>query len=550
MYYCVKLGGVQGEGVDTVGELLANYLHERGFSVYGYRNFTSRIKGGYSSHEVSFSRGRIRAKKQSIDLLVSLDTEAYERDFPFLDERGVAIVEEETAAPANDRLLAIPIRRTAKEGPGDLFKWTVALGAIGSLLDIPAPDWHPILRKAFERKGEIVVEKNFAALELGYDLIEGDPPQKNTFPRVFSFLQPTTHGKSRLLQGSEAIVESALATGCDFAAGYPISPASEVFSLLAREFTPDDRRKAVQTEDEISAVIMAIGASYAGAMPLVATSGPGLSLMIEGIGLASMTRTPLVVIDAQRAGPSTGMPTKQEQSDIALALAGGHGDVKPLVLAPSSIEDIYTDIPRAYYLAELYKSPVIVLTDFALMSARTDVFNSVPLKVDMDSVRGKRSIPGTADKMFHSTGNQQGANSLPTDLPEVRTEYMKRRVETLSQETGAGSFTLLESGKNTLLVAIGSTRGAIEAALPEIENHVSALFLRVLSPLPMSELTRIFDEFKRIIVFDGNATGQLLAHLKANYPSHDRFVSAKRFDGEPFTREDVLAAVKEVSGDV
>ncbi|HSL93254.1 MAG TPA: 2-oxoacid:acceptor oxidoreductase family protein [Bacillota bacterium] len=543
MHYCIKLAGIQGEGVDTVGELLSAYLHAKGFHVYAYRNFTSRIRGGYSSHEIAFGSEQIRSKQAIVNLLIALDREGLRRDLGLVSEAGLVIADEEAIGEQHPGLLAFPIVSKAKEGPGSIFKWTMALGVMGALLDIPQEEWHPILAAAFERKGEKVINTNIEALNLGYGLASDTAIAASPLPDIGPARGQTRAG-SRLIQGSEAIVESALAVGCDFTAGYPISPASEVFSLLAREFEPGGTRRAVQTEDEISAVFMAIGASYAGATPLVATSGPGLSLMVEGIGLASMTRTPLAIVDAQRTGPSTGMPTKHEQSDLSLALAGGHGDVRPLVVAPSCLEDIFTDLPRAFSLAEEYRSPVIFLTDFALMSARTDVESVQARTVDLSTVR-RRPLPGAPDTMFHSTGNQQGADGLPTDLPKARKAYMLERMQQLNKAPAGENFTHVSSGKDVLIVCLGSTRGAVESAWPEIESVASALYLRLLSPLPTAELGIIFSAYEHILVLDCNASGQLLDLLRSGFSQHRRFTSARRFDGEPFIADDVVKAVRE-----
>ncbi len=547
MHYCIKLGGIQGEGVDTAGELLSSYLHSRGFHVYAYRNFTSRIKGGYSSHEIAFGTEIVRAKQVRVDLLIALDTESLQRDLPLLAVDGLAIADSETVAEFQPGVIAFPIVKEAKGGPGPLFKWSVALGVMGALMGVALEEWRPIVAVAFARKGATSIADNMRALTLGYGLGAAAVPVST----VRWSIKGTGYAQenSRLIQGSEAIVESALASGCNFVSGYPISPASEVFSLLAREFTPGGTRKAIQTEDEISAVFMAIGASYAGAVPLVATSGPGFSLMVEGIGLAAMTRTPLVVVNAQRTGPSTGMPTKHEQSDLALALAGGHGDVKPLVMAPSCVEDIFTDLPRAFLLAETYRAPVIFLTDFALMSARTDVKAPRVPAIDLTSVR-KRPVPGTVDRMYHTTGNQQGANGLPTDMPAVRKAQMMARMKELSQVPPGDNFTFVPGGNDILVVCIGSTRGAVQSAWPEIQAAASALFLRVLSPLPAEDLTGILDSFGRVLVLDCNASGQLHALLKAHYSPQHKFASALRFDGEPFMGDDVVRAVKEALNDV
>ena len=547
MYYSVKFSGTQGEGVDTIGEIFSTFLHNRGHYLYSYRNFSSRIKGGYSSHEVSFAARPVRVKKENNDILVALSSEAYERDIDHLSPEGLAIVDSEVDTQGDSRVISLPLAATAKEGPGDIYKWTVALGALSAMAGVEPAHMEAVLQEVFARKGQKVIENNIKALSKGFDLAKG----KASNPLLINLAPLPGEDERVLVQGSEAVAQAALMAGCDFISGYPISPASEVFSHLAREFTPEDRRTALQTEDEISALTMAIGASYAGATAMVSTSGPGLSLMIEGIGLASMTRTPLVIVNAQRSGPSTGMPTKHEQSDLDLALAGSHGDVLPLVLCPSSVEEIYTDLPRAFFLAEKYRSPVIFLTDFALMSARTSINPPSAAALDIDSLKSERAVPGTEGKMFHVTGNQAAPNGLPTDRPHHREKEMAKRVELLTREIEDDAYTEIKGGDKLLLIGIGSTRGAIVSAMEsELKEVASAVFPRVLAPFPNKSLSPILERFDKIIIFDANASGQLLRRFRTNSDLHQRFISARKFTGEPFNRGDILEKAREVLSNV
>ena len=518
-------------------------LHAAGYWVYGYRNFSSRIKGGYASVEIAFGETPLRVKRESQDVLVFLGADGWERDAREVHAGVLALADHQLTTPTTGGVAFFPFVQAAMEGPGRIHQWIVALGTLAACLGIAQEAFAKPLSAVFARKGEAVLAKNVSALAIGYELAAGREELACSIRAVLS-RTPKTRAAVKLVRGSDAVAEAALAAGCNFIASYPISPTSEVFSHLVRAFQTG-RGVAIQSEDEISAIDMAIGASYAGATAMVATSGPGLSLMVEGIGLASATEVPLVVVNAQRVGPSTGMPTKHEQSDLNLSLAGGHGDVLPLVFSPSSLEEIYLDLPHAFYCAEKYRRPVIFLTDSALMTARASVGEVTCPQYAMAAIKETRAIPGTAGRLHHRSGNQLGTRGLPTEVAASRREVFDQRLKMWPEEID-DSFTLLSSGQEMLIVAIGSSRGAVEIALVELEGRVSAIFPRVLAPLPAKALAQHLKQYEKILVLDGNAQGQLLNLFKAHFPCHDRLLSLKKYDGEPFTPSEIIACVKEV----
>lgn len=517
-------------------------LHKLGFWVYGYRNFSSRIKGGYSSHEITFGEEPARVKKNKNDILICLAKEGWDRDLQNLSESGIALVDEDILGETVERIMGFPFKKKAKEGPGEIYKWVMALGTLCNYLGISDTIFEGVIEEYFISKGQKVADNNLTAFEEGQKLYQGN----NGLPRILPFTFEYKGGLSerRLTKGSDAVAESALSAGCSFISGYPISPASEVFEYLALEFK-DDKGNAIQTEDEIAAIDMAIGASYGGATAMVSTSGPGFSLMAEGIGLSYMTEVPVVVVNAQRSGPSTGMPTKHEQSDIDFALTGGHGDLMPLVFCPSSVEEIYEDLPRAFFMAEKHRIPVIFLTDFAMMLSRASIKDVKPLKVPMENIKKDRIVPGMEGKMFHRTANQFGDNGLPTDLPHIRNKMVERRLADFPKEM-EDSFTYIEDGDDLLIIATGSTRGAVEIVQQNLKGRISALYPRVLSPFPLEALGTILKKFEKILVLDNNIKGQILNLLKKNYDFHYKFDSLRRFDGEPFGTIEIMKKVMEV----
>lgn len=543
MYRSIKFSGTQGEGVDTVGEIMGAILHNMGYWIYGYRNFSSRIKGGYSSYEVTFAEYPVRVKKSNPDILVCLSPEGLARDYKSVAIDGIALVDERLNAAAGGNVVVLPFSKYAKDGPGEVYKWIIALGSVAGHLSLDPVAIKMLLTEMFSRKGENTIQKNIEALEIGLALTFSHKTLAKPLGERLG-VNPVPLGNRRLIRGSDAIAEAALATGCNFTSGYPISPASEVFEYLAREFK-DERGTAIQTEDEISALGMAIGASFAGATSMVTTSGPGLSLMVEGIGLAFMARIPVVLVNVQRSGPSTGMPSKHEQSDIELSLAGSHGDVSPLVFSPSSLEEMFQDLPQAFLMAEKHRTPVIFLTDFAMMVSRASIEDVQIPRVSLQELKGQRALPGSEGKMHHLTGNQAGHNGLPTELAHVRKELFNKHLEGLPLDI-QDSFYYLGGGHELLIIAIGSARGAVEMAIKELKNGVSAIFPRVISPLPTKALAPLIEKHSKVLVIDGNAKGQLLKLFKTYFDPHDKFYSLKKYDGEPFTPEEVLLRAKEV----
>ncbi len=385
-----KVGGQQGEGVESTGETFAVALNRQGYYVYSFRHFSSRIKGGHSNDKVRVSLKQYRASADHTDVLLAFDQESIDLNVGEVKPGGIVIADEKfnPTAPDHVRLFVVPITKIAEECGSAIMKNMVSLGASACVLGLPVDIFSEVIEERFSRKGQKIVDQNMEAARRGFEYMKelggADP----------AFALKPADGKRRLfMMGNDALGLGALAAGARIMPAYPITPASDVMEYLIRKF-PQVGGVVVQTEDEIAAMTMAIGAAYGGARALTCTSGPGLSLMMEAIGLSGMTETPVVIIDTQRGGPSTGLPTKQEQSDYLAALFGTHGEIPKIVLTPATPEECFTVMGRAFNYAEKYQCPVIVMTDLQLSLSKqtTEMLSLDDVKIDRGNLMTEEAI--------------------------------------------------------------------------------------------------------------------------------------------------------------
>jgi 2-oxoglutarate ferredoxin oxidoreductase subunit alpha len=383
-------------------------------------------------------------------------------------------------------------------------------------------------------------------------------------------------GKHRMFMiGNDAIALGALAAGCRFMAAYPITPASDIMEYLIKKL-PALGGTVIQTEDEIAACTMTIGANYAGVRAITASSGPGLSLKMEAIGLAGITETPIVIVDTQRGGPSTGLPTKQEQSDLMAMIYGTHGEIPKIVLAPSTVQEAFYDTAEAFNLAEEYQCPVIVLSDLQLSLGKQTVdpldFSKVEIRrgklvtEELPEIENKgyfkryevtedgvspRTIPGMKNGIHHVTGVEHAENGKPSESALNRIAQMDKRlrkVENIHFKTPVYKNTLHDDA-DLLIVGFNSTRGAIEEAMGRLENDglkVNHAHVRLIHPFPTDELLPLVRTAKKVIVVENNATGQLANIMKMNVGHAEKITKYVKYDGNPFLPHDVYSKCKEL----
>ncbi|MBB6635310.1 2-oxoacid:acceptor oxidoreductase subunit alpha [Cohnella thailandensis] len=570
-----KIGGQQGEGVESTDRIFSTALNRLGYYLYGYRHFSSRIKGGHTNNKIRISTMPIRAISDDLDILVAFDQESIDLNAKELRPGGVVVADAKFSPTVPEgveaRLFAVPITAIAEELGTSLMKNMVASGASWALLGLPLEVFNKAVEEEFGRKGPAVVEKNVEAVKRGAEFVleqAGGP--------LDEFRLEPADGKQKLFMiGNEAMGLGSLAAGCRLMSAYPITPASEVMEYLIKKL-PKFGGTVVQTEDEIAAVTMAIGANYAGVRTMTASAGPGLSLMMEAIGLSGMTETPLVIIDTQRGGPSTGLPTKQEQSDINALIYGTHGEIPKVVIAPSTIEECFYDMIEAFNVAEKYQVPVIVATDLQLSLGKQ---SCEPLDYDKIQIeRGKlvtdelpqleqhalfkryeftedgvspRVLPGAKNGIHHVTGVEHDQEGRPSESAINRKKMMEKRLGKLAnlRIANAVKADAPNEAPELLIVAMGSTGGTIDEARGRLNregistNHVT---VRQLHPFPSDLLEPHLKSAKKVVVLENNATGQLANLIKQNVGYHDKIENLLKYDGTPFLPSEIEKACKEL----
>lgn len=380
------------------------------------------------------------------------------------------------------------------------------------------------------------------------------------------------------LLGNEAAALGAISAGSRFMASYPITPASEIMEYMIK-VSHKIHGTVVQTEDELSSVMMAMGAGYGGVRAFTATSGPGLSLMAESISMAAVAEIPVVIIDVMRAGPSTGMATKVEQSDIRYAVGSGHGDAEKIVLAAASIEDCYYIVQEAFNLAEEYQTPVIVLSDLQFGMCKqsvpafdrnrigirrgklvTEGLSELDMKTksyfhrfeDTEDGISPRTIPGVKNGMFLSTGLEHNVFGKPAEGQGDRVMEMEKRHRKFAAVSKAiQPFTAAheETDCDLLLVGITSTNGALEEARECLEaegRKVNHIQLRLISPFPAEELRPYIEGAKKVLIVEEDLTAQLREQFAIRFDCHDKLLSLLQYDGMPFLASTIINKSKEV----
>lgn len=563
----IRIAGEGGEGVISTGELLTTAVARARRDVFTFRTYPAEIKGGPAMFQLRFADHPVLSVGTQLDVLVAFNEEAVDLHAAELKKDGLlvydsSIFDPEKKVPSSVQLYGAPLSSIAADGVGlKRSKNMVALSLVGQLIGIPVDGFRTLVEEKFGKKGEDVAEKNLKAIEEGYKWGESHPVGRD-------LNVPASIRKERklIMSGNEAMSAGALAAGCRYYAGYPITPASDILSFMEKH-QPRFGGVAVQTEDEISAVASCVGASFAGAKAMTATSGPGLSLMSEVVGLSSMTETPIVIIDAQRSGPSTGMPTKTEQSDLAFAVHMSHGDAPRVVMAPSNVKDCFYGMVKAFYIAEKYQIPVIMLSDQSL-SHRTQTFTRPNLEnlppvnrlraskngefkrfLDTETGVSPVSFPGDEGMNYVTTGLEHDELGHPSWSPSNHQRMSAKRHRKLDFIAKEKGFTRRFGDEHATVGVIcwGSTEGPVEEAINMAATHgleVKALTIKMIHPLPDEEIRSFMSGLKHVIVPEINFTGQLANLLRAKYlfPFH----SYTKCNGMPFDPDEIFNRIEEV----
>lgn len=556
----VTIGGEAGQGILTVGNILTTVCRNAGLFVLGINEFESRIRGGHSFFQVRISDRPVAAPDDKIHLLVALNEESYELHKDQLADGGRGLMEKSEDIDA-DNLITIPISEISEAAGGDMFTNTVAAGAALALLGAPLSLCRKSISQYFNAKGNDVVEKNSQALKSGFEAVENE-----AFEWSFKWAEADPAGAIRT--GGELIALGALAGDCRFGAFYPMSPAT---GIMAELIAFSDRFPLIveQAEDEIAAVNMVIGASYAGARAMTATSGGGFSLMTEGLGLAGITETPIVIINAQRPGPATGMPTRTAQGDLHFVIRASQGEFPRFVFAPGTPRDVYESTARAFHLADKYQVPAIVLVDKyftdSLYTVETDL--TVPESVDRFIVTDEdmedpkaykryaltasgispRALPCAGEALVLVSGDEHREDGHVNEDARVRKQMEDKRNAKLSRMMKEmNSPKGYREDCEYLLVGWGSTEGAMREAVDMLKRDgidAGCLTFIDLWPFPSRPAEDAIIKGKKFFMVELNRTaqlGQLIKQETGLGPSG----AVLKYDGRPFYPAEIASGIK------
>jgi 2-oxoglutarate ferredoxin oxidoreductase subunit alpha len=565
----IRIGGAAGQGVQSISSIIARTFVRHDFYVFINQDFESRIRGGHNFDQVRISNKPVQAAADKVQILIALDKETTRQDVDCLAGDGVLLFDGDAIGFTSDdpNHFSIPLAQIASDvGKSKIMINSVATGAAIAMMGFELQPVLDCIQEQFEQKGSETIEKNQKSAAAGYDFVR----QKLKTGPPFTVPSAKAVRRKMLLTGSQAMALGAMASGLKFYSGYPMSPATTIMEFVSSQA---DKYNIVleQAEDEIAAVNMVIGAGFAGVRAMTATSGGGFCLMVEALSLAGMTETPVVIVVAQRPGPSTGLPTRTEQADLNLVMHAGHGDFPRAILAPGYPEQAMQLMSKAFNLADKYQTPVIVLGDQHFGDSYFTVdeldFRNITIdrgqiltNADLPSPRdyrryapsksgiSPRILPGQTRAVLYADSDEHTEEGHITESGAVRNQMMQKRMQKLKglhREIGPPEI-YPDGEAEIVLLGWGSTHGAIKEAVDSLNQegvaarmiHYSELFPFNAGHVPIEELKK-----SKIIAVENNYTGQF-----ADLFSQETGISVDqrilRYDGRPFTPQDISDQIK------
>src|SRR5438093_670908 len=579
--FAVGIGGENGQGIASTGNILALIFARRGLHLNAYNAYQSIIRGGHTFLTIRASDGPVRNMGDKIDVFIPLNQDTMDRHLYLLKSGACAIYDKEKVTPGKAadgvQLCAMPMKELTK-GTKPAVN-TPRVGATLQLLGVESEPLETVISRQFKKKGDAVIAENVAIARAGYDYAA----QNFT---SFSWKAPRGGKPLGIITGNQAIAMGGAAAGVKFYAAYPMSPSTGVLMWMAahaRELGIMVR----QVEDEIGVMNMVIGAAHTGCRAMCATSGGGFALMTEAVGMAGMIETPVVCVDVQRAGPATGVPTKTEQGDLWQVLGAGHGDYPRIIVAPSSQLDLFKTIPELFNLADKYQCPGLVLADL-LISEGTSSIAPDDLEFNVKIERGElilpngngdtanpfsgyndnaywrykdtpsgispRAVPGLPGHIYvAATDEQDEDGTLISDEftnPHKRRKMVEKRARKMEEavkDIAPPKLVGPESATVTL-VGWGSTQGVIREAVEKLAGEegivANQLHIKWIVPFHAAEISRILSQSKKVIIVENNYSGQFARYLRSE-TGFDAHGHIRKYDGEPFMPHHIVEAVKQ-----
>jgi 2-oxoglutarate ferredoxin oxidoreductase subunit alpha len=588
----LRIGGAAGDGVESSGVGFCQALGRGGLHVFGLPDYYSRIRGGHNFFSIRVSDQPLYSHQEPVHLLLALTEETIPRHRDKIVEGGAIIYDSSrieigdwrsgTGDWGNGKLLPVPLSDVAKEKAGtELARNTMGLGVAAGLTGFDLEPMESVIRQNFARKGQKVVDGNLAAVEAGYQ--EG---QKYAADFPFKLERNRDAPPRMVLNGTEAFSLGALAGGCRFVAGYPMTPGSLALHWMAAHAA--EYGVAIKhTEDEIAAINMAIGAAHMGARALVPTSGGGFALMVETLGLAGMTETPVIIYNAQRPGPSTGLPTRHEQGDLLFMLYASQGEFPRFLMAPGTHEECFVTGWRVFNLAEKYQTPALVLSDHylavAIRTLELDAFDFEAVEIERgellseaeldalattnggeylryritDSGVSPRAVPGHPKAVYVAAGNEHDERGAITEEPEMRRAQVEKRQRKLVGMAGemSGPLRYGPPEAEVTFLSWGSTYGPLREAVDRLNaglglgrrpspnsgtGRANMLHFVDLWPFPTEAVTAALESARRVVSIEVNATAQL-ATLIRSQTGREMDDTILKYDGRAFTPDYIVS---------
>jgi 2-oxoglutarate ferredoxin oxidoreductase subunit alpha len=573
----VMVGGEAGAGITRSGFLFAKACLRGGLHVFGTNDYQSLIRGGHNFYLARVESEEIYSQADTIDLLLALNKEAIllHKD-ELVSGGGIVYDEKEVSLSSKDldeenlKLYPVPLKDYVKELDGEMImRNTVALGAAVGLLEYDLTILNGVVRDTFRAK---VAELNVKALKMGYEYA------RKHYARDFAYkLEKTSSARNRkmLLTGNEAIGLGAIRAGCKFYAAYPMTPATRLLHFMAL-LDRDYDMIVMQVESEIAAINMVAGASFAGVRAMTATSGGGFCLMSEGLGMTGMTETSIVIMLAQRPGPSTGLPTYSGQGDLRFAIHASQGEFPRVVIAPGDVEECFYKTIEAFNLAEKFQIPAILITDKYLVESHGTVesFDQNRIGIDRgvlltkEEYRGEeeykrhrftedgvssRAIPGIKGAIVRTNADEHNERGYTSEDPELTIKMTDKRFkkqDALIKELENYETTKLYGPKeaDVTIMGWGSTKGPIQEALKLLDKEgLKANYLRIvyLNPFPTGKVERVLKLAEKTVVVENNKTSQLSSLVRENLlMTVDHKIL--KYDGRPFNPGELSQRIREV----
>jgi 2-oxoglutarate ferredoxin oxidoreductase subunit alpha len=557
----IKIGGEAGQGIQTVGSILSWVCQRAGLKVMAINDFESRIRGGHSFIQIRISDQPFLAPHHEINILVAMDQNTYALHKDEVVSGGIILIEDK-ADIKDDKLTHVPFEKLAQEAGGKITSNTVAAGVCLALLGAPSQLIDEVLTQRFTTKSKEILNMNLKAAQLGYQFAE-----TAAFEGIFEGVSDKSPGI--LLEGSEAFALGALSADCRFGAFYPMSPATSIMGHLI-EYVDQFPLVVEQAEDEIAAINMVVGAAFAGVRAMTATSGGGFSLMTEALGLAAITETPIVIINVQRPGPSTGLPTRTAQGDLLFVIHASQDEFPRFVFAPRNLYEAYATTARAFHLADKYQVPAIILADQFLcdswsviegsleIPAAVNLFHATDADLENPSTYRRfsltksgvspRALPCRGRALVMVSSDEHSENGHMTEDRFERIKMVDKRNSKLKDMLNEMQAPQIYFGdSDILLVGWGSTQGAIQEAVDILRadgNDVGSLSFADLWPFPIQLASEALQKAQAFFMVEQNSGAQLGQLIRMQSGLHPAGAVLK-YDGRPFFPIEIVKEIQQ-----